>query len=491
MGAGTFDIMDKHRQAFVKCAFVFQITMLVLYATCATFSDDLSPNHTLQTAGEILVQDYYPFFQDVHVMIFVGFGFLMTFLNKYGYSAVSYNFVISAMTIQWSMLVLGFWHNVHDHEDSPWSKVELDITYLIRGDFAAAAVMITFGALIGKVSPVQMLVIMLLEIVLYALNEMIGSLTLHAVDMGGSMYVHMFGAYFGLAVSWVMTRPAQNPEVSKKNSGGGNADMFAMIGTLFLWMYWPSFNGALAGGTAQHRVVVNTVLALSASCTAAFFTDAFLQRRRGKFSMVSIQNATLAGGVAVGSSSDLVADPWGALLVGMCAGMLSVYGYVHIQPFLEKKIGLSDTCGVHNLHGLPGLMGGLGGVISAAIVGDEKYGSEISTMFPARAKDGLNWSAMTQAQHQFYALLTTLAIAIVGGLAVGTLMKVLPTVPEEYWYDDDHGWIMEDNDEDDVDAEQGRPSQAQLMPHTHSTGAKTIEHVRFSEEVQLTGLTRI
>ena len=28
-------------------------------------------------------------------------------------------------------------------------------------------------------------------------------------DMGGSMIIHTFGAYFGLAVSWMMTRPAK------------------------------------------------------------------------------------------------------------------------------------------------------------------------------------------------------------------------------------------------------------------------------------------
>ena len=30
----------------------------------------------------------YPLYQDVHVMIFIGFGFLMTYLGKYGFSAV-------------------------------------------------------------------------------------------------------------------------------------------------------------------------------------------------------------------------------------------------------------------------------------------------------------------------------------------------------------------------------------------------------------------
>ena len=51
-------------------------------------------------------------------------------------------------------------------------------------------------------------------------------------------------------------------------------------------MFWPSFNGALAPAIQQHRVVVNTVLALSASCVSAFFTDAFMRKKRGKFDMV-------------------------------------------------------------------------------------------------------------------------------------------------------------------------------------------------------------
>lgn len=38
-------------------------------------------------------------------MIFIGFGFLMTFLKKYGFGAVSYNLLLSAITIQWGTLL--------------------------------------------------------------------------------------------------------------------------------------------------------------------------------------------------------------------------------------------------------------------------------------------------------------------------------------------------------------------------------------------------
>ena len=42
---------------------------------------------------------YYPMFQDVHVMMFIGFGFLMVFLKRYGYSAVGFNFFLAALAI--------------------------------------------------------------------------------------------------------------------------------------------------------------------------------------------------------------------------------------------------------------------------------------------------------------------------------------------------------------------------------------------------------
>ena len=44
-----------------------------------------------------------------------------------------------------------------------------------------------------------------------------------------------------------------------------------------------------------------------------------------------IQNATLAGGVAVGSVADMVIQPWGAILIGFSGGFISVVGYTLIS----------------------------------------------------------------------------------------------------------------------------------------------------------------
>lgn len=43
-------------------------------------------------------------------MIFIGFGFLMTFLKKYGFTSLGINMLIAAFGLQWGTLMQGFLH---------------------------------------------------------------------------------------------------------------------------------------------------------------------------------------------------------------------------------------------------------------------------------------------------------------------------------------------------------------------------------------------
>ena len=76
-----------------------------------------------------------------------------------------------------------------------------------------------------------------------------------------------------------------------------------MIGTIFLWLYWPSFNGIFANkfpngyididSTAQSRAFLNTILSLC-SCTIITLAMTIIINK-GRIDMVHIQNSTLAG----------------------------------------------------------------------------------------------------------------------------------------------------------------------------------------------------
>ena len=379
------------------------------------------------------INQYYPFFQDVHVMIFIGFGYLMTFLKEYSFTSIGYTFLIGAFIIQYSILINGLIHNLMNNHHG---KILLNIKSLITGDFAAGSVLISFGALLGKVSLNQLFLISILEVIFYSLNESIGVIHYQAVDMGGSMYVHTFGAYFGLAVSYAITD--WEKLYNEKEKSTKVSDTFAMIGTIFLWLFWPSFNGALAIGNSQHRVIINTILSLTSSCMSAFAMSKFFRK---KFNMVDIQNATLAGGVAVGSSADLVIGPSFSLLIGMIAGIMSTVGYNKIQPFLQRKLRIHDTCGVNNLHGIPGIIGGLSGAISASSTSDELYGDNIQNIFPAM--DGTRTN-IDQGFYQYLALATTLGISIFGGLFTGHLLNTRSCRNQKEYFDDEDNWDIEE-----------------------------------------------
>ncbi|CAE7862449.1 rhbg [Symbiodinium sp. KB8] len=282
-------------------------------------------------------------------------------------AAQGLNFFSAALTIQWSILVNNFFHQAWSGH---WEKVHLSVQELIKGDFASGAVLITLGAVMGKVTKSQMVVLVFLEVIFYAVNESIGVLSFEAVDMGGSIFVHTFGAYFGLGVTAAMgVYNLSNAKTTRWNS------LFSYIGTIFLFAFWPSFNGALAPNntSSQHRVVINTVLSLAACCATTFVISKYV--RHGKFEADDLLNATLAGGVGVGSSSDLVVQPGGAIGIGIVSGLVSTLGFAYLSSRL-LKLGVQDVLGVHNLHGLPGLIGAIGGAISAAIADDEVYGDE-------------------------------------------------------------------------------------------------------------------
>ncbi|XP_049795388.1 ammonium transporter Rh type B [Schistocerca nitens] len=435
------------RQLEVVVILVLQLVLLLVLGLCTTYQTGEATEHVTPDAE---MAKYYPLFQDVHVMMFAGFGFLMTFLRRYGYSSVGFNFLLAALLLQWSILCKGFYD-----KDPRDGSIHIGIINLLQADLTVATILISMGAVLGKVTPLQLVVMGFIETAICTANEHLGVSVLKAVDAGGSMYVHVFGAYFGLAASLVLGHGRALRKNSAELEGASyNSDLFAMVATIFLWCFWPSFNGALSSGDEQVRAVVNTYLALAASAVTTFAVSA-LSTRDAKFSMVHVQNATLAGGVAVGSGCDMLLRPAGAVAVGVVAGIISTLAYRYLQPWLLRRVGLHDTCGVHCLHGLPGVLAGIAAAIAAGLASEQSYGPALYKIFPARAlqphegPDGspsalLGRSAQAQAGFQLLALAHSLAIALVAGALTGVLLRlpVLQQVPREEWFSDGRHWEL-------------------------------------------------
>ena len=305
----------------------------------------------------------YNYLLGVEAMMFLGFGYLMTFLRWYGLGAAGLTFIITAYGMELALLAEPFF------EDWWQDQVQIDYYAILDANFAVAAVLISFGALIGKINPVQIWCLVTVEILCYCMNKRV-LLTkwLNIKDVGGTISIHEFGAFFGLAASYVLGKPRET--IREKSSTV--SDVFSLIGTLVLWLYWPSFvTGVLPAYWEQgQRAAVNTILCLLGATVTTFgLSPLFNHSANFRLSPVHIQNATLAGGVCIGATANWAIGPFGAVLLGSAAGAISTFGFARVQAFMEHRFGLHDTCGVLNLHGLPSLFGGIASGIIPAWIG--------------------------------------------------------------------------------------------------------------------------
>ncbi|XP_040151342.1 ammonium transporter Rh type A [Anopheles arabiensis] len=417
---------------------IVQVVFIIVFGFCTDYAKELLPvkNETARVHSPAESEGgnlrKYPHFQDIHVMIFAGFAFLMTFLKRYGFSASGLNLLVAALVVQWAIIMRG----CYEMEDG---IIPISLQNLIGADIAAAAVLISMGALLGRTTPIQLLIMGILEIAIFAGNEYLQLELVKAADVGGSITVHAFGAYFGLAVSFMLRPKKELAKAGPLEGSSYSSDISAMIGTIFLWIFWPSFNSALVDGADQERAIINTYLSLAGATVTTFVLSALVSHEH-KLDMVHVQNSTLAGGVAVGSICNLLIHPFGALIVGVMAGVISVLGYRFLTPAILSNLRIADTCGVHNLHGMPAVLSAIFSAIYASFASVETYGTSLATIFPAMQNPnatnatseiepleyvigGYGRSGAKQGAFQLMAIGITMVIAIVGGLITGLILK--------------------------------------------------------------------
>jgi ammonium transporter Rh len=263
----------------------------------------------------------------IHVMamLLVGFGFLMVFVKKYGRSALTATYLLVATAIPLYFLLSNSGVFGYDAETS-------DIERMVLAEFAAASLLICAGALLGRIKMWQYIVLGLLFIPCYKFNEWVvvdgglGLVTPGALmDTGGSVVIHAFGALFGLGAMLMLTTHKQ---FEIEIEADATSDRYSLLGSMVLWVFWPSFCGALVPAAQIPHTAVNVILALCGSTLATYVATVVLRR---KISPADIANAALAGGVAIGSTCDVKGFFVQAFIVGIAAGAVSTFGFAVIQ----------------------------------------------------------------------------------------------------------------------------------------------------------------
>jgi len=155
-----------------------------------------------------------------------------------------------------------------------------------------------------------------------------------------------------------------------KRRGYGTENMaphnlvLSVIGASMLWVGWFGFNAGsavAANGGAGMAMAVTQIAAATAA--VSWMVVEWIFRR--KPSVLGIISGAVSGLVAITPASGYV-DPFGALIIGLAAGLVCYWGAVVLKP----KMGYDDTLDVFGVHGLGGITGALlTGVFAVEAIG--------------------------------------------------------------------------------------------------------------------------
>ncbi|MEP6881556.1 MAG: ammonium transporter [Dokdonella sp.] len=221
-------------------------------------------------------------------------------------------------------------------------------------------------------------------------------LTMGALDFAGGTVVHINAGVAGLIGAYfVGKRLGFGREAIKPH----NVTM-TFVGASLLWVGWFGFNAGsnLESNAATALAFLNTLLATAAAVVAWATVEAVA---KGKPSALGVASGAVAGLVGITPAAGLV-GPFGAIAIGVAAGVVCVWGVTG----LKKILGVDDSLDVFGVHGIGGIVGALlTGVFHAPALGGNG---------PA------DYSIVSQVGIQGIAVLIT--IGWIGVVSVGSFM---------------------------------------------------------------------
>ncbi|KFA20083.1 ammonia channel protein, partial [Xanthomonas vasicola pv. musacearum NCPPB 4394] len=188
---------------------------------------------------------------------------------------------------------------------------------------------------------------------------------LGALDFAGGTVVHINAGVAGLVGAYfVGKRAGLGREAIKPHNV-----TLTFVGASLLWVGWFGFNAGsnLEANAGAALAFLNTLLATAAAILGWSLTEKII---KGKSSALGVASGMVAGLVGITPACGTV-GPFGAIVIGLAAGVLCVWGVTG----LKRLLGADDSLDVFGVHGLGGIIGAiLTGVFSAASLGGQKGG---------------------------------------------------------------------------------------------------------------------
>jgi len=219
-----------------------------------------------------------------------------------------------------------------------------------------------------------------------------------ALDFAGGTVVHINAGVAGLVGAYVIGKRVGYG----KEAMAPHSLTLTMVGAALLWVGWFGFNAGsnLEANGVTALAFINTLVATAAATLSWIAGEALA---KGKASMLGAASGAVAGLVAVTPACGFVC-PMGAILIGLIAGLVCLWGV----SGLKRMLGADDSLDVFGVHGVGGIVGALlTGVFAAPSLGgtgifdyvanaaspDYSIGGQVWVQFQAVATT-IVWSAV-------------------------------------------------------------------------------------------------
>jgi len=231
-----------------------------------------------------------------------------------------------------------------------------------------------------------------------------GAAKIKAIDFAGGTVVHMSSGWSALILCILVGKRLGFP----KEPMPPHSMVLCMVGTGILWVGWYGFNAgsALAGDGIAANAFTTTTLATA----VASFVWAMLEYiLKGKPSVLGFCSGAVAGLVVVTPAAGFVSAS-SSILIGVAAGAIPFFAVTKLKGWLGYDDAL-DTFGVHAVGGTVGAF--LTGILASAEI-NPNLNTNLSGIV-----------GKTLWLEQLKAIGVTLALAIVGTLIIGFVVKAV------------------------------------------------------------------
>ena len=263
---------------------IIQVLFIIIFGFYYFWDEELNDPILIHSKNnekaKIDIKNKYRLFQDITIMIFLGFGFIRASLRHHIWSSIILTFTCGVLTFEFGLLCIILWSSLLKRE---WLDGKYNFNYFFDSAYVSASFIISLGSFIGKLSFSQYFVVIIIHTIFSALNYILVRQELKVIDVGGTLNVHLFGAIFGSVfsmISYCNKNEIERIKTSLHIGSDHNSNLFALFGSLMIIPLWPSFNTALINGNQRYRGIINTYFSVGGSIITFFFNEFCIKSKK-------------------------------------------------------------------------------------------------------------------------------------------------------------------------------------------------------------------